>query len=332
MTLSQRQIAMRKKSSKVSNLLGVPYGTNGVTSQWSWCYFAHGNARPRRHQNSLFHIHWMLHVQPPTVSTGRETRGIKISNLVTHMKSKCLELFIPYQDVVIDKSTTSFKGRAGFKMYNPQKPHKWGLRVFALADCKTGYMCAFEPHCGSATTNSLLRPELPFTSRIVVHLCTELLQRVNGHGFHLFTNRYYTGHDLAMELLKQNIHTTGTVMRNRKGLPPDVKRNLKLKKHDVSAWSWEGKEVVSAWKTKGSFTCWAHIMAHLLRLNTEWTKSERKKLWSQQPLLEYTKHMGSVDRFDHYCSSYAFTRKSLKWWRKTFFWLVKVAVINSFIL
>jgi len=33
-----------------------------------------------------------------------------------------------------------------------------------------------------------------------------------------------------------------------------------------------------------------------------------------------------------YCSSYAFTRKSLKWWRKTFFWLLEVAVVNSYIL
>lgn len=26
--------------------------------------------------------------------------------------------------------------------------------------------------------------------------------------------------------------------------------------------------------------------------------------------------MGAVDRADHYCASYAFSRKSMKWWRK----------------
>lgn len=42
--------------------------------------------------------------------------------------------------------------------------------------------------------------------------------------------------------------------------------------------------------------------------------------------------MVAVDHFDHYCCSYAFTWKSPKWWWKTFFWLLEVAVVNSFIL
>lgn len=47
-------------------------------------------------------------------------------------------------------------------------------------------------------------------------------------------------------------------------------------------------------------------------------------------IIDYTKNMGAVDRADHYCSSYAFTRKTVKWWRKLFFWLVEVAIVNSY--
>ena len=43
-------------------------------------------------------------------------------------------------------------------------------------------------------------------------------------------------------------------------------------------------------------------------------------------------HMGAVDRSDHYSSSYSFTRKTLKWWRKLFFWLVEVFLVNSFLI
>ena len=42
--------------------------------------------------------------------------------------------------------------------------------------------------------------------------------------------------------------------------------------------------------------------------------------------------MGGVDKADHYCRSYAFLRKTVKWWRKMFFWLFEVAIVNSFIL
>jgi hypothetical protein len=43
--------------------------------------------------------------------------------------------------------------------------------------------------------------------------------------------------------------------------------------------------------------------------------------------------MGGVDKADQYCGCYGFTRRSsYKWWRKLFFWLMKVAVVNSYIL
>ena len=49
-------------------------------------------------------------------------------------------------------------------------------------------------------------------------------------------------------------------------------------------------------------------------------------------ICDYTEYVGAVDRSDHYCTSYSFTRKTLKWWRKLFFWLLEVCFVNSFIL
>jgi hypothetical protein len=49
-------------------------------------------------------------------------------------------------------------------------------------------------------------------------------------------------------------------------------------------------------------------------------------------IVEYTSRMGAVDRADHLCTSYNFARKSCKWWRKLFFWIIEVSVVNSFIL
>lgn len=46
----------------------------------------------------------------------------------------------------------------------------------------------------------------------------------------------------------------------------------------------------------------------------------------------YTKSMGGVDQADQYPFSYCFLRKSLKWWRKLFFWEMEICIINSYIL
>ena len=281
-------------------------------------------------------IHWMLHVQPPATDAGAQTRGRKISNIVQHMKakSKYMELFRPFHNIVIDESTISFKGRSQYKMYNPQKPHKWGLRVFTMADCKTGYLCAFEPYYGATTMQSLPRPDLPFTARIVLHLCNELLQKVDvGDGYHLYTDRYYSGHSLSQELLTLGIHHTGTVMRNRQGLPVDIKRNLKMQKHEVIAWSHQDKEMVLAWKDKRIIFMTSTYFGSSTEIQQRRARGgATEEVVKPTVIVEYTRHMGAVDRFDHYCSSYAFTRKSLKWWRKTFYWLLELAVVNSFIL
>jgi hypothetical protein len=49
-------------------------------------------------------------------------------------------------------------------------------------------------------------------------------------------------------------------------------------------------------------------------------------------VIDYTKHMGGVDRSDHFIASYQFTRRTRKWYCKVFFWLLEVSVINSYLL
>lgn len=108
------------------------------------------------------------------------------------------------------------------------------MRVYALADCQTGYISAVEPYYGNTTTDSLSRPELPFTCRIVLHLLQKVQQAMPVSGYHLYTNRYYTSPILAEELLLQRVLLSGTVMPNCKQMPQQVKKTLK--KGEVAAY------------------------------------------------------------------------------------------------
>ena len=47
---------------------------------------------------------------------------------------------------------------------------------------------------------------------------------------------------------------------------------------------------------------------------------------------DYNQHMLGVDKLDQFASYYSFLHKSVKWWRKIFFWMLEVAVINSYII
>ena len=45
----------------------------------------------------------------------------------------------PYQQILIDESMISYKGRFSFIQYMRNKPHKWGLKAWVLADSTNGY-------------------------------------------------------------------------------------------------------------------------------------------------------------------------------------------------
>ncbi|XP_047114729.1 uncharacterized protein LOC124795011 [Schistocerca piceifrons] len=94
---------------------------------------------------------------------------------------------------------------------------------------------------------SLVHPELPFTSRIILHLFVRLQQDCPAQGRH----RYYTSLQLVEELKKEKTHLTGTIMANRKGLPVKVKRKQlsKLKNGDMKAFE-NAVAIILAWKDK----------------------------------------------------------------------------------
>ncbi|GLV37566.1 hypothetical protein CBL_20378 [Carabus blaptoides fortunei] len=117
--------------------------------------------------------------------------------------------------------------------------------------------------------------------------------------------------NLAKELLNIGIQTTGTIMPNRKGLPEEIrKKKIKLKKNKTKTFRKEN-------------------MMSVTRTNRAEVVEEIRK---PVTISYYTKNMEAVDRADHYISSYGFTRKSLNWWRKMFFWILEVAIVNSYIL
>ena len=91
-------------------------------------------------------IHWMFHLKSPEPTTAPITRKSKVSNVVSYIQDKCLQNYTPRQRIAVNESTVDFKGRIAFKTYNPQKPIKWGLRVYVLSDSENGNVSAFKPY------------------------------------------------------------------------------------------------------------------------------------------------------------------------------------------
>lgn len=166
----------------------------------------------------------MLHLKKPAQRNAPiRTRIQKVCNYLEYIDGKFRQYFIPYEAVVVDESVVKFKSRIAFITYNPNKPTKWRMRIYALADSKTGYLFTILPYYGNITSDNLSRSDLPVSTRIPLHLYKKLLDRVPGaKGYHMLTDRYYTSIPLAEELQKMNCHLTGTTNVNRRGVPPQI--------------------------------------------------------------------------------------------------------------
>ena len=62
--------------------------------------------------------------------------------------------------------------------------------------------------------------------------------------------------------------------------------------------------------------------------------TRRTSKFHEKPVVvvDYNNHMLGVDKLDQLVSYYSFLHKSLKWWRKVYFWMLEVVVVNSYII
>ncbi|XP_065845593.1 piggyBac transposable element-derived protein 4-like [Oscarella lobularis] len=52
------------------------------------------------------------------------------------------------REITIDEAMIPYKGRIGYKQYMKDKPTKWGIKVFILAESSPGYIYKFEIYTG----------------------------------------------------------------------------------------------------------------------------------------------------------------------------------------
>ena len=194
-------------------------------------------------RNQFQEIFWNLHIPQQTNSSRRIN---KVSVLLDHLRQKFQEAFYPGQEVAVDETMVGFRGRVLFIQYCPNKPTKYGLKIFVLADSNTGYVYNFVLYTGSETTTSLPATfsDLPVPAQYVMALMEDMLDR----GHIVFTDRYYSSIPLADTLSSRGTGLVGTLVRNRKGLPKEVRGSaFKLAANEVRAWRNE-KNLVVAWR------------------------------------------------------------------------------------
>lgn len=77
-----------------------------------------------------------------------ENKLAPITYLWEKFIENCKKYYTPGEYVTIDEQLLSIRGRCSFKVYIPNKPDKYGLKIVMMCDSKTFYVVSGIPYIG----------------------------------------------------------------------------------------------------------------------------------------------------------------------------------------
>uniref|UniRef100_A0A2H1W8J9 SFRICE_024824 n=1 Tax=Spodoptera frugiperda TaxID=7108 RepID=A0A2H1W8J9_SPOFR len=113
--------------------------------------------------------------------------------------------------IAIDESLILWKGRLSFRQYLKGKRHRYGIKLYILADM---YGIIQKIHLYAGSGDQVVGGRNHVNKVVML-----LLEKYVNKGHSLYVDNFYTSVGLAEELLNKNTYVTGTLRANRAGNP-----------------------------------------------------------------------------------------------------------------
>ena len=158
----------------------------------------------------------LLHVVDPA-KEAPDDKLRKVESFINYFKSKCRSLYQPRQHLAIDERTVKSRHRSGIRQYIKDKPTKWGIKLWVLADSSNGYTIDYNVYIGKAAAGEVSERGLGYD------VVMRLMQPFLNQGYHLYVDNFYTSVALMNDLFAQGVPATGTIVETRRGFPENLK-------------------------------------------------------------------------------------------------------------
>ena len=188
----------------------------------------------------------------------------QVRYLIDNVKQSCQDYFQCNKEVAVDERMVRSKHRSGMRQYNKDKPTKWGLILWVLADSDTGYTYNFNVYLGKTRRRTSGKG-------LGYDVVMDLPECLRQQGYHIYTENFYTFPPLLKDLKQEGLLGCGTTSANRKHFPKEMKTSGTWAKKvncgkqrwqrfdgDVLGIQWKDNKVVSMLSTihKGSDSVW----------------------------------------------------------------------------
>ena len=198
---------------------GVVHVRGDVQKNWSMKSLYHGLwARAILPWKRYFTILAMLHVVDPATEDP-ENKLHEVESFIQDFKTLCKSLYVPQKYVTIDERMVKSHHRSGFHQFIKDKPTKWGIKLWVLADSANGYTVDFNIYIGKAAGQNIGEHGLGYD------VVMRLMDPYFGLGYHLFVDNFYSSVTLFKHLYNRGVLATGTILEQRRSFPPALKNS-----------------------------------------------------------------------------------------------------------
>lgn len=318
------------------------YHYPSIRSYWSNKFgFSHiANCMPvNRFEKLRRFIHFNDNRQHLPTDHPKHDRLHKLRPVLDHLNERFSS--VPYeQRLSLDEQMCATKMGHFLKQYLPNKPHKWGFKLFVLC-CLLGYAYKFEVYSGKqATERKTNEPEIGVIGNTVIRLTRDVPRNVNHV---IYFDNFYTSLPLLYYFSKEGIHCLGTIQRNRLGKDCKLPTKIDVMKSTIPRGTYEEQMVdyggvdmtAISWKdNKQVVLLSTYVGADPVGVIERFDKKMKKRVPVTCPKIirEYNAHMGGVDLMDSHLGRYKIRVKTKKWYLRIFYHLLDITIINSWIL
>lgn len=235
---------------------------------------------------------------------------------------RCGKLYVPHENLTVDEQLLGFRGRCPFRMYIPNKPAKYGIKLVLINDSKSKYLVGGIPYLGKQGTQ-------PKGGLTLGHQFTRELTRPY-HGTHrnVTTDNWFTSVPLVSDLLNNcGMTLVGTVRANKKEIPKEM-TDKATRERGSSAFLYTKEMTLVSYVSDTSKT----TKKLVLLLSSQHTQPNIGTKGKPEIIEFYNSTKGGVDTFDQMCSGNSCSRKTRRWPLCTFYGMVNAANVNSYIL
>ena len=142
---------------------------------------------------------------------------------IEYFNQKSLEHMAPGDYLSLDETLYSMRNQISFKIYIPNKPHKYGISFKSINAARFPYTFCCMPYSGKPHDTKNAPYYVQGTENSVKYL-VQMMQKFSFvEGRNITFDRLYTSIPLASWLYIQGITMIGTMQTNRKGIPAYLK-------------------------------------------------------------------------------------------------------------